>query len=509
MLLWGLLSHRGYWLYVPGCISVLTLFYLLSITSHETQPLFQRPPRIPTSSSLSPPPLDPYAYVFYATEENYLCSALVAATHLRRLNAQHPIIVLVSPNISVVALEAVPPLNITIVQDKPPEIPYANAIPYYSDVLLKLRAFRLHRILPHLKRIIVLDSDQLILRNLDPLFELPPVDVAAPVAYWLGDEGLKSVPGVTSTLMLVQPNDETWGIVERGMQNMTAGMYDMDVVNKVFASRTMVLPGRFCTLNSHWEAGDLPAWFAESGEFEVVDGKERKKWWGVDAEKGDDDDEVDDMEMHNGDEQEDKKEKTKEVDRLEKLWDTVEVLHFTAVGKPWTVEVVEPDPEPSENITSPVERGLNHKAREARRERKRRAKRTSRRRSVKRQPTSTTATTSPELDTPLISSIQSESPEPDADMDVEIDTEITPNPISPKDTSIPTIPTTTPIDTIDAADTSTLPPPPPPTPIMMKNIAYLIDRHGDSKMDVHPRLVDAFRIWKRDAKVVCKALGEY
>src|SRR5690606_11671900 len=125
--------------------------------------------------------------------------------------------------------------------------------------------FRLHRILPHLKRIIVLDSDQLILRNLDPLFELPPVDVAAPVAYWLGDKGLKSVPGVTSTLMLVQPNDETWGIVERGMRNMKTGMYDMDVVNKVFASRTMVLPGRFCTLNSHWEAGDLPAWFTESG----------------------------------------------------------------------------------------------------------------------------------------------------------------------------------------------------------------------------------------------------
>jgi len=233
-----------------------------------------------------------HAYVFYATENPYACSALVNAHRLRtRLASKIPIIFLVGPGVDDTAIAAFKTSNIgiTVVLDDAPPLP-ADSMEYYSEVLLKLRAFRLHQVNPALERIVVMDSDQLVRKNLDHLFSLPAADVAAPLLYWGGGMG------VTTALMVASLSDELWGIVDGAMHHMRNGEYDMDLINKVLQKRLMVLPGRYCTLNSHWEARDTPGWFK---------GTKTK----ADATS----------------------------EELEALYKEVEVLHFTAMGKPWGV----------------------------------------------------------------------------------------------------------------------------------------------------------------------------
>ncbi|KAF8536981.1 alphaN-acetylglucosamine transferase, partial [Trichophaea hybrida] len=233
-----------------------------------------------------------HAYVFYATSNPYACSALVNAHRLRNfLKSKIPIIFLLGPGVNVPAIDAITASNIgiTVVRDNAPALP-TGSMEYYEEVLLKLRAFRLHHVYPALERVIVMDSDQLVRKNLDHLFRLPAVDVAAPLLYW--GEGM----GVTTALMVVRLREELWGIVNNAMKHMTNGEYDMDLINKVLGKRLMVLPGRYCTLNSHWEAGDTPGWFK-----------------GI------------------------KTSANATSEELVELYDQVEVLHFTAMGKPWNV----------------------------------------------------------------------------------------------------------------------------------------------------------------------------
>lgn len=235
-------------------------------------------------------PHENYAYVFYATSNAYACSALVNIHRLRTLfNSTIPVIMLASSGVSKMTVSVMEQHDIEIIRDKPPPIAPESS-PYYSLVLLKLRALRLHQIKPNLKRIQIFDADQLIMKNPESLFELPPVDVAAPLAYWLGGQS------ATTTLLVVSLSEELWLIVNDAMQHIGKQEYDMDLINRVLKKRLMILPGRYCTLNSHWQAKDVPGWFG--GTTETVPATN---------------------------------------EQLVELYKQVEILHFTAMGKPWAV----------------------------------------------------------------------------------------------------------------------------------------------------------------------------
>lgn len=239
---------------------------------------------------------DSQAYVFYATANTYACSALVNAHRLRNeLNSTTPVVLIAGPDVNATTLRtiAASPINITIVHDTAPRLG-SNSIDYYAQVLLKLRAFRLHHVLPNLRRIIILDSDQLVRKNLDHLFALPAADVAAPLMYWGGKDG--GPAGVTSALMVATLSESLWAIVDGALRAVRADEYDMDIINRVLHRRLMVLPGRYCTLNSHWEAWDTPGWFKGTNT------------------------------MPNASDAD-----------LAALDAQVEVLHFTALAKPWNV----------------------------------------------------------------------------------------------------------------------------------------------------------------------------
>lgn len=256
-------------------------------TSHATTNI----PTTSLSETSQDKSIENHAYVFYATSNAYACSALVNIHRLRTvLHSKIPVIMLASSGVSNSTISAIRRNGVEVVRDEPPSIA-PGGIRYYNGVLLKLRALRLHQIKPKLKRIQIFDADQLIMKSPESLFELPAVDVAAPLAYWLN--------GTAATnLLVVNLSEELWLIVNDAIHNIRGGEYDMDLVNRVLKKRLMILPGRYCTLNSHWEVLDLPGWL----------GNATKKTHATDAE-------------------------------LVDLYKKVEILHFTAVGKPWSVKL--------------------------------------------------------------------------------------------------------------------------------------------------------------------------
>lgn len=202
--------------------------------------------------------LAPYAYVFYATKAEYACSVLVNIDRLNNIfHTKYRIIVLVKPTISSEYLSNFTAQNATVIPYEPPPL-YDNESPYYADVLLKLVGFRLHQYIPSLKRVLILDSDQLILQSLDHVFSFPAVDLAAPRAQWKGSLGF------TSAFLLVTLSDRLWDRMELALQNIDDDTFDMDILNKMFAETAMLLPGDYCTLNSEWENNSIPKWWQGS-----------------------------------------------------------------------------------------------------------------------------------------------------------------------------------------------------------------------------------------------------
>ena len=201
--------------------------------------------------------LSPYAYVFYATEAQYACSVLINIDRLNNIfHTNHRIIVLVKPTLSSEYLSRFTAQNATVIPYEPPPLRDEDVrfYTYYRDVLLKLVGFRLHQYIPSLKRVLILDSDQIILQPLDHIFSLPAADLAAPRAYWQGSKLF------TSAFLLVSLSDRLWNRIDRSFQTIGDEL-DMDLLNRMFAETVMLLPGDYCTLNSQWETNSIPAWW--------------------------------------------------------------------------------------------------------------------------------------------------------------------------------------------------------------------------------------------------------
>ncbi|KAF4552673.1 Hypothetical protein D9617_9g024620 [Elsinoe fawcettii] len=199
----------------------------------------------------------PYAYVFYATEDAYACSVLVNIDRLQTgFKTKHRIFVLATRDLSKAYLDAFRARGVTVTLQRAPKMPSGSA-QYYINCMTKLLAFKLHHIDKTLRRILVIDSDQLILQNLDHLFTgLPPVDLAAPRAYWI-----QGGTTLSSTFMMITLSERLWSKVDDATKHIGENKYDMDIINDLFNDTALVLPGRFVTINSHWEAWDLPRWW--------------------------------------------------------------------------------------------------------------------------------------------------------------------------------------------------------------------------------------------------------
>ncbi|KAF7555101.1 hypothetical protein G7Z17_g2447 [Cylindrodendrum hubeiense] len=268
-------------------LTCLTLFFILAN-------------KYGSSEVARPEAGSPNAYVFYAAQDEYACSVLVNIHLIKTVHqSKHRIVVLVSNDVSSKYRSSFKSMGAEVIKEKPMPL-HPNSSDYYRGCLLKLGAFRMHEIDPTLRRVVVLDADQLILKSLDHLFDLPPTDLAAPRAYWLDDSFL------SSTLMLIQPTAKLWDQIKQTVATLPPHQYDMDIVNALFGDIAVRLPGSYIVLNTHWEDWSLPSWFEPRATASNVAAP-------VASQAASDQD-------------------------MEDLLAQSYVLHFTAVGKPWTYD---------------------------------------------------------------------------------------------------------------------------------------------------------------------------
>lgn len=238
-------------------------------------------------------PRSRHAYVFYATQDTYACSILINLFALRHVfYTNYRAIVLLSEDVSIDYHQAFANLGATVLTRAPPPL-HPNSAEYYQGCLLKLVAFELFDLQPPLDRIIVMDSDQLILKNLDQAFDLPLAEVSAPKAYWIDNRTY------SSTMMTFRPSRRLWDDITTALQQIPSDKDDMDVVNDIFQDNIGELPATYGTLNSHWEDKNTPPWLS------IQDPNTEPNL-----------DEV-----------------------LRELFSRVHIVHFTAVGKPWMYDV--------------------------------------------------------------------------------------------------------------------------------------------------------------------------
>ncbi|OLL23003.1 Glucose N-acetyltransferase 1, partial [Neolecta irregularis DAH-3] len=206
----------------------------LAVPNVIVPPIAEAPPKIHLASMPGQKPDRNLAYAFYATEHGYACSVLVNMHILKnRLKTKVPFVWLVT--------EKVPEIYATIARDKfgadvrtvttldPPP----GAWDKYKEVMTKFQIFKLFEF----DRLIVLDSDILVQKNLDHLFYLPSVDLALPRANWLSDTFL------TSAMFVAEPSEKLWNRIEKRLSNLGNAEFDMDLINSEFLGEALVLPG--------------------------------------------------------------------------------------------------------------------------------------------------------------------------------------------------------------------------------------------------------------------------
>lgn len=283
-----------------------------------------------------------FAYVFYATSDTYACSALVNIHQLRTLGSAVPAHILVSEKVSKAYIDAFADAGAIAHIETTPELPLQSG-QYYQDCLLKLVTFKMHILDPSLKRVLLFDSDQLILKHFDNIFsDIPPVDLAAPRAYWLQEK--ETV--FSSAFMLINLSDRLWDKVNKTFptgeeDHDSEARVDMDIINDELGDTTTILSGEYVTLNSHWEAWDLPNWYHPEDRQNISSTQSKspaKKATKLRRPVGAVIHAVDDGQVSSAATAKvytDHSEDSDIYKHLVELYEYTPIIHFTALGKPW------------------------------------------------------------------------------------------------------------------------------------------------------------------------------
>ncbi|EQC25786.1 hypothetical protein SDRG_16382 [Saprolegnia diclina VS20] len=196
--------------------------------------------------------------MLYATNSITACSALIMADSIRRLGtpASVDVAVLVTGSISQNihdALTAGGLVVIPVASWRQPSAPHDT----WVESLTKLRIFEEHGY----DRVIYLDSDAWLQRNLDHLFYLGEAVFWAPRAYWLDQ------PFIASTLLVLTPSNALFRRLEKTVaENPGKEMYDMDALNVAFKNEYGMLPSHYVCLNSEVNNRDKMLGFASVDE---------------------------------------------------------------------------------------------------------------------------------------------------------------------------------------------------------------------------------------------------
>jgi len=196
-----------------------------------------------STKKIEPPKL---AYVFYATNDNYACSALINVAILQNItgkDVKKDYVLIYTPGVSKDMVNRFKAKSVKTIWKMSL---HAVGNSYYSDVLTKMYVFNMTQY----ERVIFLDSDILVKKSLDHLFHLPKVDLAAPRAYWLPQ------PFLASILLVVKPSRKLMARFDKYIKHPTSNMFDMDMINLEFINECLLLPNDYSRLNSEWDLSD-------------------------------------------------------------------------------------------------------------------------------------------------------------------------------------------------------------------------------------------------------------
>ena len=199
-----------------------------------------------------------YAYSQYATNSAYLCNAVMVFEALQRLGSKADRILFYPQEWD---------LDIASTSDRDSQL-LVKARDWYNVKLLPVEidkpGFDAWNVSftkfmawdqTQYDRILHLDSDVTVLKNLDELFMLPKAPVAMLRAYWkLPDERT-----LTSLFILLEPSEDDFQqlMVAARPDNRAKNEYDMEILNKFYGDSAMVLPHRqYGLLSGEFRATD-------------------------------------------------------------------------------------------------------------------------------------------------------------------------------------------------------------------------------------------------------------
>mmetsp|Transcript_32821 Transcript_32821/g.57346 ORF Transcript_32821/g.57346 Transcript_32821/m.57346 type:complete len:377 (+) Transcript_32821:160-1290(+) len=206
------------------------------------------------STTLSLPKHKKYAYAFYATTPAHACGAMVNVKALQETGSsvdEIDFIILTYKFNNAKVKEKAAQLHVTV-----KEVQHLNNFKggsgYYKDVMVKLRVFQLFEY----DRIIYMDADMLVRKNLDHLFFLPDTShIAGPRVYHQQFDGRPNY--FCSCMMVFTPEKHMWdrimGWYKDGWVKENK-LYDMDLLNREFIDEATVLPGIYEMLSAHLES---------------------------------------------------------------------------------------------------------------------------------------------------------------------------------------------------------------------------------------------------------------
>ncbi|KAF4625472.1 hypothetical protein G7Y89_g12694 [Cudoniella acicularis] len=178
------------------------------------------------------------AFVMYATSPEYLCNALMVWSEIEEIGSRARRVLMYpsawDPNeideldpglrltpIARLLQSAIDDYKVTL---HPVSVLHQNNSKEatWADSYTKLLAFNL----TSYDRVLTLDSDSVVLQNLDELFLLPKAPLAMPYVYW----GAPTNWAYSSQLLLLEPSAEAFSTISAAIEKAKPDEYDMDIL---------------------------------------------------------------------------------------------------------------------------------------------------------------------------------------------------------------------------------------------------------------------------------------
>ncbi|RQM20956.1 hypothetical protein B5M09_010792 [Aphanomyces astaci] len=202
------------------------------------------PPSTTTTTASTPPPLATprVAYMLYATDARTVCNAVIMVHNIRHLGTplSIPIVTLVSSSLPPQYTLYLQEAGAVVVPVEPWQQPLVHISDEYAMSLTKLRIFEQRGY----DKVVYLDSDAVIQRNLDHLFHLGDAILWAPHAYYIGEQY-----AFGTTLLVVTPSDAAFAKLQHALETPPRpNYYDMDVLNDLWRLSCGYLPSHYVVL---------------------------------------------------------------------------------------------------------------------------------------------------------------------------------------------------------------------------------------------------------------------